>query len=341
MKYSCVVATRRGPPEVLQIVQNDLRPPAPGEARVKVLAAAVCRPDVTVRRGDNLYRGTPLAYKTPFVPGYSVVGVVDAFGAGVANVAVGDRVGALTVVGGYTEYLYWRADRLIPVPAAVDPTEASTLLLNYLVAYQALHRSAHVRAGEKVLILGASGGIGTALLQLGRLAGLRMYGVASKRKHALLAEYGACPIDYHTQDFAAVIRQAEPGGLDVVVDGMMRLEGIRRGLALLRRGGRLVSYGEPEGLAALFRILATLVATNLLPRGKTMKLYGTSLYFVGDRRPFLDDWATLFRLLETGKIEPVIARTFPIVEAALANALLESGEVTGNVVLVGPTALHA
>lgn len=334
MKYNSVVATRHGPPEVLHVVPNELRPPAPGEARIRVLAAAVCRPDVTVRRRENLYRGTPLGYKAPLVPGYSVVGEVEAVGEGVSQVAVGDRVGALTVVGGYTECLYWRADRLIPVPATVDPVDAVTLILNYLVAYQVLHRSARVQAGEKVLIIGASGGIGTALLQLGRLAGLRMYAVASKHKHALLAEYGACPIDYRTQDFVAVVRQAEPDGIDVVIDGMMRLDGIRRGLALLRRGGRLVSYGEPEGLSALIRILATVAATNLLPTGKAMKLYGTSLYFVGDRQPFLDDWASLFRLLEAGQIKPVIARTYPIVEAAQANALLESGQVTGNVVLV-------
>jgi NADPH:quinone reductase-like Zn-dependent oxidoreductase len=339
MKYRSVVATRSGPPEVLQTVENDLRAPSTGEARIKVLAAAVCRPDITVRRGENLYRGTPLGPKAPFVPGYSVVGTVDAVGEGVTQAAVGDRVGALTAVGGYAEYLYWRSDRLIPAPARLDPAEAVTLILNYVVAYQALHRSARVRAGERVLIIGASGGIGTALLQLGKLAGLRMYAVASKSKHPILAEYGACPIDYHTQDFATVVRQAEPDGVDVVLDGMMRPNELRRSLSLLRRGGRLVSYGEPAGLAELCRVLATLLVTNLLPDGRTMKLYGTSVYFVGRQRPFLEDWATLFGLLEAGEIKPVIARRFPILEAAQANALLESGQVTGNVVLVAPELL--
>lgn len=339
MKYRSVIVTRPGGPEVLQVVENDLRPPSAGEARIKVLAAAVCRPDITVRTGESLYSGTPLGHKAPFVPGYSIIGTVDAVGEGVAEVAVGDRVGALTVVGGYTEYLYWKGDRLIPVPLTLSLAEAVTLILNYIVAYQTLHRSTRVKAGDKVLIIGASGGIGTALLQLGKLAGLRMYAAASKSKHSILTKYGACPIDYHTQDFAAVIRQAEPDGLDVVVDGMMRLDYIRRGLSLLRRGGRLVSYGEPDGLAALFRILATLVVTNLLPNGKAMKLYGTSFYFIGDQRPFLEDWATLFKLLEEGKIKPVIAKTFPLVEAAQANALLESGEVIGNVVLLAPQLL--
>jgi len=186
MKYKSVVVTSRGGPKALQVVENDLRPPSTGEARIKVLAAAVSRPDLTVRTGEALYSGTPLGHKPPFVPGYSVIGVVDAVGEGVREVAVGDRVGALTVVGGYTEVLYWRSDRLIPVPATLDPAQAVPLILNYIVAYQVLHRSARVEAGDKVLVIGASGGIGTALLQLGQLAGLKMYGLASLGKHPIL-----------------------------------------------------------------------------------------------------------------------------------------------------------
>ncbi|NJO82573.1 MAG: alcohol dehydrogenase catalytic domain-containing protein [Blastochloris sp.] len=162
--YKCVVATRSGGPEVLQVVERPLRLPAPGEARVRVLAAGVCRPDISARSGTSLYSGTPLGRSFPFVPGYSVIGDVDAVGDGVTAVAVGERVGALTAIGGYTEYLYWQSDRLIHVPRALDPAEAVTLILNYLVAYQTLHRSARVKAGEKLLIIGASGGIrhGTA-----------------------------------------------------------------------------------------------------------------------------------------------------------------------------------
>jgi NADPH:quinone reductase-like Zn-dependent oxidoreductase len=339
VKYKSVIVAKRGGPEVLQVIENDLRPPSAGVARIRVLAAAVCRPDVTVRTGEALYSGTPLGHKPPFVPGYSVIGVVDAVGEGVNEVAVGDCVGAMMVVGGYAEYVYSKSDRLIPVPSTLDPAEAVTLILNYIVAYQVLHRSAKVKAGEKVLIIGASGGIGTALLQLGKLANLTMYGIASKSKHDILTEYGATPIDYHTQDFVEAIRQAEPDGLDVVLDGMMRMNYIRGGLSLLRWGGRLVSYGEPTGLLALFRILVTLIGVNLLSKGKSFKLYGTSFYFVGDKRPFLEDWATLFKLLGEGKIKPIIAKKFPILEAAQANALLESGQVIGNVVLLAPELL--
>lgn len=116
MKYKSVIVTKRGTPEVLQVIENDLRAPSAGEARTKILATPVCGPDVQARYGH-----TPFAPKIPFVPGYAIIGVVDAVGEGVTEVAVGDRVGALTVVGGYTEYLYWKSDRLIPVPPHAGP----------------------------------------------------------------------------------------------------------------------------------------------------------------------------------------------------------------------------
>jgi NADPH:quinone reductase-like Zn-dependent oxidoreductase len=332
MKYKRILVSRHGGPEVLEVVEDELRPPAAREARIRVQAASVSRPDVTVRRGEALYSGTPLRQKLPFTPGYAVIGEVEAVGSEVPEEIIGLRVGVLTVTGGYTERLYWR----IPVPADVDAGEAVTLILNYIVAYQALHRSAKVTKGEKALIIGASGGIGTALLQLGQLSGVKMYGIASKSKHATLMSYGVTPIDYHTEDFVEVIHAAEPQGLDVVVDGMTRLDSIRRSLALLRNGGRMVSFGEPASLGELFRILAILMKTKLPGSGKTFKLYGTSTYFLGKRKPYMEDWATLFELLQGGKIKPVIAARFPILEGAKANALLESGQATGNIVLLAP-----
>ena len=165
MKYQRVVANQYGGPEVLQVVEKELRPPAAGEVLVKTLAAHVSLPDVQGRRGQS-----PFKPKLPFTPGYAVVGIIEAIGQDVTNVSVGDIVGALTVDGGYTEYLYWDATELIPVPSASDPAEAVCLILNYIVAYQTMHRSAKVKAGERVLIIGASGGIGTAILQLGGLS---------------------------------------------------------------------------------------------------------------------------------------------------------------------------
>ncbi len=332
MRFKSVVVSKRGGPEVLQVVEKDLRPPSAGEARIKILATPVCLPDVQARYGQ-----TPIAPKVPFVPGYAVIGIVDAVGAAVTGVAVGDRVAALTVSGGYAEYIYLSQDDLIPAPEILDPAAAAPLILNYIVAYQTLHRSAKVEAGDKVLIIGASGGVGTALLDLGRLAGLHMYGLASGSKHHIVTKFGATPIDYHTQDFVEVIRQAEPDGLDAVFDGMV-WGYLDRGFPLLRRGGTWVQYGNPLSFSGLSRLLIKLVLLNLRPDGRSLKLYGTTTSKFGRGR-YLEDWATLFRLLEEGKIEPVIMKKYPILEAARANELLESGQVIGNVVLVAPELL--
>ena len=334
-KYKRIVVTKRGPPENLQITECDLRDPSAKEVRVKVLAACVCLPDVQARYGHS-----PFAPKVPFVPGYAIVGVVDAAGAGVTQAAQGTEVAAYLIVGGYAEYVYLPENQIIPVPPSLNPAEAVTLVLNYVTVYQALNRSAKVKAGDKVLIIGASGGIGTAFLQLGRLAGLRMYGIASKSKHAIVTEYGATPIDYHTEDFVEVIRRAEPGGLDAVFDGVGG-DYPERAFPLLRRGGVLVGYGNPLSMRGLLRALAKMLVLSLLPNGKRIKPYGASASLPFNRKPFLEDWAVLFRLLQQGKIRPVISGEFPLLEAARANALLESGQVIGNLVLVAPELLEA
>ena len=328
-KYKSVVVTARGSPDVLKVTENDLRPPAGQEARIKVLAAPVCAPDVTARYGQS-----PLIPRPPFTPGYAAVGVVDAIGEGVSGVAVGDRMAALTAYGAYAEYIYWDARQLIPVPASLDPVEAAPLILNYIVAYHVLHRWARVKAGDKVLIIGASGGIGTAFLQLGKLANLKMYGIASKSKHHILTEYGATPIDYRTQDFIKVILEAEPEGLEAVFDGMAG-DYIKRGFSVLRRGGTLVGYGNPTSVSATFQVLGQVLLFNLLPNGKSAKYYSTGISRI-NRGIFLKDWAVLFKLLEDGKIKPVIEAEFPILEARKANELLESGQVIGNIVLIAP-----
>jgi NADPH:quinone reductase-like Zn-dependent oxidoreductase len=330
MRYKSVIVTKRGGPEVLQVVENDLRAPSSGEGRIRILATPVCQDDLAVRRGHR-----PFLPKIPFVPGYSILGVVDAIGEGVTSVAVGDRVAALTNLGGYAEYIYLDKGRLVHVPTIPDQAEAAVLILNYLVAYQVLHRAAQVKPGDKVLIIGASGGVGTALVQLGKLAGLTMYGLASPCKHGALTELGAIPIDYHTQDFVEVIRQAEPGGLDYVFNGMAE-EYFERGLAVLRRGGGFVHYGGPQSFSRFLLLMAKLILYSLLPNGKSIKGYGTHRVDIGLLR---EDWAELFRLLQEGQLEPIIAARFSILEAAKANETLESGQVTGNVVLLAPELL--
>jgi NADPH:quinone reductase-like Zn-dependent oxidoreductase len=327
MKYNSILVTQHGEPETIQIIENELRTPAPGEVCIRILASPVCQDDVAVRVGNR-----PFLPKLPFIPGYSIVGEVTAIGEGVSKVAVKDHAAALTNFGGHAEYIYSKAEQLMPVPANLDPAEAVVLILNYLVAYQVLHRVARVKTGDKVLLIGASGGVGTAFLQLGKLAGLKMYGLASPSKHKILSEYRTIPIDYHTQDFVKVIKQAEPEGLDYVFNGMGE-EYLGRGRSVLRRGGMLVHYGAPQSLLKFGSFLARFVFYSFFSNGKKMEGYGTHRLGV---ELFKEDWTVLFKLLEEGQIKPIISAKFPILEAAQGYRLLESGQVAGNIVLLSP-----
>jgi len=332
MKYKSVVITKKGSPEVLKIIENELRQPKSGETRIKILATGVGRTDIVMRYGYY-----PFAPKIPFAPGYEIIGVVDAIGEGVSRVGVGDRVAALTVYGGYAEYTFLNEEHLVKVPTTLDPAEALSLILNYVTAYQMLHRFAKVKSEDKVLFTGASGGVGTALLQLGKLANLTMYGTASLSKHDVLVEYGAIPIDYKSQNFLNLIREAEANGIDFVFDGIGG-NYIRRGFAALRRGGKLVAYGN-SGFIGLLLNLVRLQFLNWLPNGKYGEFYGITALYRKDKQPIIEDLQVLFNLLEEGKLKPIISMKFPILEAAKANELLESGKINGKIVLLAPELL--
>jgi NADPH:quinone reductase-like Zn-dependent oxidoreductase len=331
MKYKSIVVTHRGGPEVIIIAENDLRSPDSGEVRIKILASPVCQDDVAVRVGNR-----PFLAKPPFTPGYSILGMVDAVGEGVTGFVTGDRVAALTTFGGHAEFIYLQEGKLISVPDGLDAAEAVTLILNYLVAYQIIHRLAKVKPGDKVLLVGASGGVGTSFLQLGKLAGLKMYGLASPNKHKLLSDYGAIPIDYHTQDFVEVLRKNEVNGIDFVFNGMGE-EIFGRGLAVLHKGGVLVHYGGPQSFGRFLLLIVKFIGYNLLPNGKKISGYGT--HRLGAEL-FKEDWTMLFNLLGEGKIKPVIAARLPLLEAARGYELLENGQVSGNIVLLTPELLN-
>ena len=329
MKFKSVVLTRRGGPEVLQVQEKVLRTPEKSEVQIKVLACGVGRTDVAMRYGYY-----PFAPKIPFVPGYEIVGLVAAVGSDVSHFKIGDTVAALTVYGGYSEFIYLKEDDLLAVPANVKPDEAVAVILNYCTAHQILHRVLRVNNGDKVLITGASGGVGSALLDLGKLAGLKMYGTASVHKHASIKQYGAIPVNYASEDWIDELNTMEPEGLDCVIDGIGG-QYIRQGFDILKKGGRLVEYAYPDFKGMLSGLLK-LKLLNLTPNGKSGEFYGISANYKKDKTTIHDDLEELFNLLKDGKIKPTISKRFPILEAARANTLLESGKVSGKIVLVAP-----
>jgi NADPH2:quinone reductase len=208
MKNHRIVVTRHGAPDVLQVVEEDLPEPRPGEVRVKVLAAGVSAYDLMLRRSGSL-PGTP---RVPYTPGEDIVGVVDKLGQGVSTAEPGHSVAGYPRGGGYAEFMCLPASELVPVPSGVDPAEAVCLVANYLTAHMLLHPTASVRSGERVLVHGAAGGVGSALVELGKLAGLEMYGTASRYNHEVVSALGATPIDYRTEDFVDRIRSLTGDG---------------------------------------------------------------------------------------------------------------------------------
>ncbi|HET7712896.1 MAG TPA: zinc-binding dehydrogenase, partial [Thermoanaerobaculia bacterium] len=202
-----------------------------------MLAAGVSLPDIMMREG--IHPETP---SLPFTPGWDLVGVVDRPGEGVTAIEQGSIVAALPISGAYAEYICLPLSELVPVPAGLDPAEAVSLVLNYVTAYQMLHRTAKVIKGQRVLIHGAAGGVGSALTQLGRLSELKMYGTCSSAGAPAVSSMGCIPIDYEHQDFVKEIRRIEGDGVDVVFDGIGGSH-IWRSRQALRRGGRVVAYG--------------------------------------------------------------------------------------------------
>lgn len=191
-KFKRVIVTRPGGPEVLQLREEELPEPGPGEVRVKILVAGVSYADLLMREG--VHPETPRT--TPFTLGWDLVGVVDKPGAGASRFAPGQRVAAVPITGAYAQYICLPQEELALVPAGLEPSEVLCLVFNYMTAYQMMHRSARVKPGQRVLVHAAAGGIGSALLQLGGLAGLEMYGTASASSHEQVSRLGAVPIDY-------------------------------------------------------------------------------------------------------------------------------------------------
>ncbi len=338
--YHQMVISEPGGIEVLQwLTVAALPDPGPGEVRVRVLTASASFTDIMVRKG--IYGGIDAEY--PYPPGYDLVGVVDALGEGVTGFELGQRVADLTIWGAYSEYTLRPASDLVALPPGIDDEQAVVLILAYTTAYQMLHRVVDLSPGQSILIHGASGSVGTALAQLGRLAGLTMYGTASTAKQAYVAELGVIPIDYKSEDFVARIQAATGGeGVDVVFDAV-GVDNFARSYAVLKPDGLLVEYGLY--LAALHSSGLELVMEFLQWQGQQLwwnwfpdDQREAQFYSITDMRDAHPDWfkqdlATLFGLLAAGDIQPMVFQTLPLQEAAEAHRMIEAGEVSGKLVL--------
>jgi NADPH2:quinone reductase len=345
MKHTRVVVTHYGGPDALEVIEEECPEPKPGEVRVRVQAAGVSLPDVMAREGVH-----PETPKAPFTPGWDLVGVVDRLGEGVSGFEVGQVVFALPIHGAYAEFVCLPMAELVPVPKGLDPGEAVSLGLNYVTAYQMMHRSAKVKPGERVLVHGAAGGVGSALLQLGRVAGLEMYGTCSSKGASAVSEMGAVPIDYQHKDYLEEIHRLTNEGVDAVFDPILGRH-LWQSRQALRRGGRVVGYGltpslrgkaltsNRPGRRQRFRGTPTfglyIAGGFLLPGHRRVIPYSIQTLKRWKPAWFREDITALFDLLRQQKITPLIAERLPLADARKAQELLEKGGVTGKIVLVG------
>jgi len=326
--YRAVLLAKKGGPGALQVVDLPLAQPGPGQLRIRVEAAGVGATDLMMLKGNY-----PFAPKIPLVLGYEVAGIVDAIGDGVRGFAAGQRVAALTVYGAFAEFLTREAEHFLPIPDGVSPRDAAAVILNYGTAWQMIHRVAKVQAGQTALVTGASGGVGTAALQLLKLAGVKSYGAASLKKHAIVRSLGAVPIDYKQGSIDQLVRIFEPDGVDYVFDAVGGAN-IGKCIRALRRGGMVVGFGfmDAPGVLPKIAMFSNLFIGARL-RGRRGDFYGISALYKKNPKPLWEDLPKIFALLAEKKIDPMITHTFPLLEARKAVELLAGGSVEGKIVL--------
>jgi NADPH:quinone reductase-like Zn-dependent oxidoreductase len=329
MSYTQVVLKNFGGPEELELRTNEDLPEAkPGEVRIRVLVTSAAFTDVMIRKG--MY--PDVKEKPPFVPGYDLVGVVDALGPGVDAFAPGDRVADLTTIGAYSEYVCLTASALTKVPEGVPDEDALAMILSAVTPYQMLHRVAKMQKGQSILVHGAGGAVGTAMLQLAQDAGITAFGTDIAAKHDLIRQYGGVPIDADADDLAAAVGD----GVDAVFDPLGG-DSFSRSLHALKPGGILVAYGfmnEVLGRGGSIPLdFVKLKLWDWLPNG-----HATAFYSIGAMRRthpewFREDLAKLFALLAEGRLDPAVAEIVPLSEVRHAHERVEAGEVQGKLVM--------
>ncbi len=344
MAWRHIRISRFGGPDVLEVVEQESVPePGPGEVLIKVIAAGTGFTDTMIRRG----RYPDFKGPVPFTPGYEIVGVVEKVGTDVAAPSKGEMVADLCVVGGYAQYAIRPARFLVPVPDGLDPVQAVCVPLAYLTAFQMLTRCRPLPQGATVLVIGASGTVGTALLDLARHLGLKAIGTCSAKNISMIERLGATAIDYQAGDFVGAVRRLTAHlprgpGVDAVFDAIGGAH-FGRSFACLISGGLLVGYGSQtmaighEGLASAGLGLVRLVMWNALSflfDGRHALFYSITARRSKYPEEFKADMTALFTLLREGAIHPGVIDRLPLASASQVHVRIDSGGLGGKIVLL-------
>ena len=323
-----VVITAFGDESKLAVVEAELSGPKAGEVQVAVEYSIVSGSDVNMRRGTY-----PLQRKAPLTPGYSVLGTVVRNGKGCRQFEVGDVVACLSKYEGQAERVNLPEKYLVPVPAGVDHGQAVALVLDWVTAYEMLHRAAKVKAGQRIFVHGLSGGVGAALLALGVLAGVQVYGTASASKHAEMEGRGAVSFDYREKKWMAAMQAL--GGVDAAFDAL-GYESFDESYAVVKRGGILVAYGlNLPALQGTPRRSALPVVVKLFARNLVFWRRKRTTFFGLTRgsKHYAPDLEMLFGLLKAGKIVVPIKATFGLEEIQQAHREYARSAGSGSILL--------
>jgi NADPH:quinone reductase-like Zn-dependent oxidoreductase len=339
-----VVITERGGPEVLAVQEWPDPPVGPGEVRIAVRAAGVNFADTLARTG--LYPDAP---KLPCVVGYEVAGEVESVGAGVESVRPGDRVLAGTRFGGQAELATASASMVYALPERLSFEEGAAFPVNYATAQAGLVVMGGLKAGERVLIHAAAGGVGISATQIAKRIGAEVFGTASASKHDVIRAQGVDhPIDYRNCDFAEEVRRLTGGdGIDVALDALGP-SSFRKDYRLLRPGGRLIMFGASEVQTGERRSLPAALRTvarspfSSMPWWKGLGMlnenkgvFGLNMLSWWDAERGLDRVIEpLLPALRDGELTPVVAESFPFERAADAHRMIAERRNIGKVVLV-------
>jgi len=340
-----ILIPRFGRPDVLTEGETPLEDPGPGEVRLRVLAVGVNFADLLQRAG--LYGKVP---PLPYPPGFEVAGEVADVGHGVEGWTVGDRAVALLRFGGYVRDVVLPAAQIFPYPEALTPAEAAAVPVVFLTAWVALFETGHARAGDRVLVLGAGGGVGTAAVQLAAARGLTVYGTAGtpKKRTFVVKELGARACFDSRGDWEPELRAAlgDRGTLDIALDPVGG-KATRSILSLLGPLGRLVFYGMSEALPGSRRnwlkaAWARLRTPSIHPLslvGRNRGVFGIHLLYLREKEDRLGPaLAEIYQGVVEGRWRPVLDRSFPLTRqgAVEAHRYLHDRKNLGKVVLETP-----
>jgi putative PIG3 family NAD(P)H quinone oxidoreductase len=317
---------RPGGPEVLRPVERPDPSPGPGDVLIRVAAAGVNRPDVMQRRG-----GYPPPKGASDIPGLEVAGEIVGVGDGVSEWHAGERVCALVAGGGYATLCVAPAPQCLPLPPALDPISAAAIPETFFTVWTNVFERGRLTAGEIALFHGGSGGIGTTAIQLARARGARVFATAgSDEKCRVCESVGAeQAINYKTSDFVEVVRTLTAGrGVDVILD-IVGGSYVARNLSALAVDGRLVQIGLQSGESTIPIDLWPIMARRLTLTGSTLR--PRSVEEKGQIAAALR--REVWPLIESGRVKPLVRRTFPLADAAAAHRLMESSEHVGKIVL--------